>query len=124
MLFESVFEGFDNDFKTSLHKHGFICRNEKSDQYFCFYQTDKLKYDYGFIRESEISDLLNLNSWLDKEKRADFLKYCGQDLKNFNRLPFLHKAYSMIQFFGYEEIMGKSINSLTYMEVIDMIENE
>lgn len=124
MLPEPVFEGFDNDIKSSLHKYGFVCRNEKSDQYFCFYQTDKLKYDYGFIHESDISDLLNLTSWLEEKKRNEFLKYCGQDLKTFNKLPFIHKAYSLIQFFGHEDIMGKSINPLTFMEVVDMIENE
>ena len=124
MLETPEFVGIDKNPAISLKQYGIVCRNEKSDQYFCFYQTDKLKYDYGFIHESDISDLLNLNSWLEEKKRNEFLKYCGQDLKTFNKLPFIHKAYSLIQFFGHEDIMGKSINPLTFMEVVDMIENE
>lgn len=124
MLPIPVFEGFEGDVKSSLRTYGFVCRNEKSDQHFCFYKTGDLTYDYGFLYESEIFDLVNLKSWLDKDKRDAFLKYCGQDVTAFNKLPFLYKAYSLFQFFGHEDIMGKSTNSFTFNEAIDMIENE
>jgi hypothetical protein len=124
MLRDNIFEGFEEDFRKSLSKHGFICRNEKSDQYLCFYKKDTNNYDYSFVNESEIDELVGLKSWVDETKRNEFLQYCGQSLENYYKLPFSHKAYSLMKFFGNEDIMGKSSNSLTYNEVISMIENE
>jgi hypothetical protein len=118
------FEGFDNDFKRSLLNYGFICRNEKSDQYLCFYKVKDNQYDYGFINDSDISDLMSLKGSITKEQKEGFLKFCGQTQQNFDKLPFLHKSYSLVQYFGYEEILGKSINPMSLIEAIRLIENE
>jgi len=118
------FEGFDKDFKKSLSNHGFICRNEKSDQYLCFYKTKDGQYDYGFMNDSDIDELMSLKSWLNQEQKEEFLKYCGQNQHNFGKLPFLHKSYSLVQFFGHEDILGKSINPMSLIEAIRLIENE
>lgn len=124
MTEELKFEGFDNDYKKSLLNYGFICRNEKSDQYLCFYKTNNNQYDYGFMNESEIDELLSLESWMSKEQKEDFLKYCGQTHQNFDKLPFLHKSYSLVQFFGHEDILGKSLSPMSLIEAIKLIEEE
>jgi len=118
------FQGFEKDLKSALNKHGFICRNEKSDQYLCFYKIDDYNFELGFLNESEIEELVTLKSWINENERNNFLKYCGQKLDKFLELPFRHKAYSMIQFFGFEDIMGKTIQPLTYHDVLTMIEQE
>lgn len=118
------FEGFDTDYKKSLLNYGFVCRNEKSDQYLCFYKTKDNKYDYGFINNSEIDELLSLKSWMTKDQKEDFLKFCGQTQQNFGKLPVLHKTYSLVQYFGYEDILGKSLNPMSLIEVIKLIEEE
>jgi hypothetical protein len=124
MTEELKFEGFDKDYKKSLFNHGFICRNEKSDQYICFYKTKDNQYDYGFMNNSEIQELMSLKSWMTKEQKEDFLKFCGQTQQNFDKLPFLHKTYSLVQFFGYEDILGKSYSPMSLIEAIHLIENE
>jgi hypothetical protein len=124
MITENTFEGIDGDYEYSLKKHGFICRNEKSDQYLCFYKIDDDKYEYGFVNESELDDIVSLKSWMEESRLNDFLKYCGLNGDKFKKLPFSSKAYSMIQYFGHRDIMGTPINPLTYKQAIDMIHNE
>lgn len=124
MIEDLKFEGFDSDYKTSLLNYGFICRNEKSDQYLCFYKTKDSQYDYGFINNSEINELLSLKSWMNEEQKKSFLKFCGQNQQNFDKLPFLHKSYSLVQFFGHEDILGKSESPMSLIEAIKLIEEE
>lgn len=121
---ELKFDGFVEDFQKSLTDYGFICRNEKSDQYLCFYKVNENLYDYGFMNESEIDELLSLKSWMSEEQKNSFLEFCGQTHEKFDTLPFLHKTYSLVQFFGYEDIFGKSFNPMTLSDAIKLIDEE
>ena len=123
MLETPEFVGIDKNPTVSLKQYGIVSRNEKSDQHLCVYKINDFSYDYSFLYESEIKDLLELKSWVEVEKRDGFLAYCGRTLENFLELPFAYKVFSMIQFFGLESIMGKSLNPMTHMEAVRMIES-
>jgi hypothetical protein len=110
--------------EMSLRDYGFVCRSEKSDQYVCIYKLDNNKYEYGLLEESEIEELLTGKSWMRKKQISDFLKYCGQNLNNFIKLPFTHKAFTMIQFFGAEAIMGKTIDPMTLDQALEFMHSD
>jgi hypothetical protein len=115
------FIGLDTDLSVSLEKYGIICRNERSDEYMCFYKKNDLYYDYAFIYESELHDLLDLKSWIDKKTKNEFLEFCGQKVEDVKKLPFVHKLFSMIQFFGVKDIMGESFECLTLKDALSMM---
>lgn len=115
------FIGLDDDLSVSLDKYGIICRNERSDEYMCVYKKNDLYYDYAYICESELHDLLDLKSWMDKKTKKQFLEFCGQKVEDVKKLPFIHKLFSMIQFFGAADFMGVSFECLTEKEVMTMI---
>ena len=121
MYKKTDFIGLDDDLSVSLNKYGILCRNERSDEYMCFYKKNDLYYDYAFICESELHDLLDLKSWIDKKTRKEFLEFCGQKVEDVKKLPFIHKLFSMIQFFGVADLMGTSFECLTEKEVMTMI---
>jgi len=124
MLRDNLFTGFEGGYESSLKKHGLICRNEKSDQYLCFYSIAEGLYDYSFLNESDLDDIVNLKSWVKQNVLDEFLKFCNLSKDNFLKLPFMTKLHNMMQFFGKKDIMGTPTNSLTLKEVMDMIENE
>jgi hypothetical protein len=116
------FIGVDKDIKLSLEKYGVICRNERSDEYMCFFKVNDLHYDHNLICESELDDFLSLKSWIDTKTRKQYLEFCNQSLEDVKKLPFVHKLFSMIQFFGVQDIMGKTIDPLTLTEALDMMQ--
>lgn len=115
------FETLNEDLKTSLEKYGLVARNERSDEYICYYKVKDDDYDYGFICESELNDILDLKSWVDKETRNEFLKFCDQKLEDYKRLPFIHKLFGILKFFKPEDIMGKCFEPMNISEVITEI---
>jgi hypothetical protein len=117
------FETLDNDLNVSLEKYGLVVRNERSDEYLCYYKVNDLNYDYGFIRESELNELLDLKLWINEESRNKFLEFCDQKLEDYKKLPFIHKLFGMLNYFKVEEIMGKCFDPMTVSDVIMEIKN-
>jgi hypothetical protein len=113
------FYGLESDVYDSLLNYGLIVRLEKSDQYVCIYKANDM-YDYGFINESELHELMNLKSWVTTEDRDSFLSFCDKDLNGFLELDFCQKLFAMISFFGVEDIMGPSYDPLSLKEAIKL----
>lgn len=119
------FEGLGQTHTESLQKYGFVCRNEKSDQYYCLYKINDFAYDEGFIRESEIQDLLNEEeTFLPKEELKNFFTKNVLNKEQFNDLTFLQKLQKIINFFGTEAVFGKQIQNLSIYECLNIIERE
>lgn len=118
------FNGVNNmDGVESIQKLGFSCRNEKSDEYLCVYKIDNSNYEYGFLRESEIHELLNGESWMTKEDISGFFKRIELDKKSFLSLDFPHKAYTLLNNFPIHDIMGKSVDPMSLQEAIEFIQD-
>lgn len=119
------FVGHAETAHESLKNYGFVCRNERSDQYYCIYKVSDNRYDEAFICESEISDLLDYNkSYLPKDTIDLFLGNRKITKENFMKVPPLVKIQSLINFFGTEEILGKSTQDLTLAQALRMVEEE
>lgn len=117
------FETLDNNLNVALEKYGLAVRNERADEYLCYYKVKDYIYDYGFIRESELDELLDLKLWIDEESRNKFLEFCDQKLEDYKKLPFIHKLFGMLKYFKVEDIMGKCFDPMTLTEVITEIKN-
>lgn len=122
MIKDYKFFGMDEDLGKSLSNYGLVVRNEKSDQYTCIYRN-KDNYDFSILCESELMDLMELRSWLDKDKRDQFLNFCDQTIKSFSELPFIHKLFSMIHYFNIDDIMGISYDPVTFKEALKLAKN-
>lgn len=123
MTYTTEWIGLEEEIETSLKNKGIICKNERSDEYFCLYKKENNFYDYSFLYESEIVELLEGKSWLCKIQVNSFLNFCGLNLEDFYKLNFVYKVYSLIQYFGTEDIMGKSFNDLTFQEVFRLTDD-
>jgi hypothetical protein len=119
MIKDYKFYGMDQDIGVSLSNYGLVVRNEKSDQYTCIYRNNE-KYDFSILCESELVELIQLKSWIDKDKRDQFLTFCDQTIESFLDLPFIHKLFSMIHYFSVEDIMGTSYDPLTFKEALKL----
>jgi hypothetical protein len=116
-------EGFIAE--KSLKCEGLVCRNEKSDQYYCIYKLDPYTYSDGFICESEIDNFVKLDTtYKEKSEITDFLGKLNKTESEFLELPFVNKLQYLIDNFGHEEIMGKPIEYLTFDEAMYIVENE
>jgi hypothetical protein len=116
-------EGFVTDIKSCLQQYGIVCRREKSDQYYFIYKTPS-GFDEGFLCESEINDLILGKSYFTGKQVSDFLLSINENISKFVNHPILYKVYTLINYFGVEEIMGKSISSLTLNEALYILEKE
>jgi hypothetical protein len=114
--------GLDEDIKISLKEKGLVCRNERSDEYFCVYKKSNNFYDYSFLYESEIIELMEEKSWLSKIQINSFLNFCGLSLESFYKLSFAHKVHNLISYFSIQDIMGISFNDLTFQEAYNLID--
>jgi hypothetical protein len=112
--------GLEEDIFSSLKNEGFICKNERSDEYLCLYKKPNEHYDYGFLCESEITELMEEKSWLTKIQINSFLNFCDQTFEDFMNSSFIQKAYKLIKYFGTEDIMGKSFNDFTLSEACNL----
>lgn len=113
------FQTIDNtSIRDSLTKHGLIVQNHKSDSYLCLYKHDNA-YELGFASESEISDLLNGKSWLNKQQINKFYSDVNLDVITFINLPFIYKLHSIMNYFGVGDIMGRKIYEMSLDEALN-----
>lgn len=118
------FQLLDTDIHTSLEKYGLAVRNERSDEYLCYYKVKDSSYDYGFITNSELDEFLDLKSWINEETRNQFLKFCDQKLEDYKSLPFIHKLFGILQYFKVEDIMGKCFDPMNLTEAVLQLKKE
>lgn len=118
------FAGINPDAKVSLRDYGFVCRQEKADQYMCIYRVSPDVYDYSFLCESDIVDLFNERGWFTDEQKNEFFSKIAQTQEQFLSLPFMHKAFALIQHFDVEEIMGECFDPMTLKDAEYMMSND
>lgn len=113
--------GFDTideaTIEDSLRKHRLIVQNFKSDLYYCLYE-DRGSYEYCFLCESDIKDLLNSKSWLTKTDLNKFFNDIEIEKSVFMKLPFIYQIKSLMEYFKTEDIMCKKTHYMTFDEAM------
>lgn len=119
------FFGKQEDVYSSLKNTGFVCRNERSDQYYVVFKYNDKFYDEGFICESTINELISdKETYISKENLINFLDSNNLTKESYLELPFIDKLDLLFRNFGAEEIMGKCAQELTLEEAFHIVENE
>lgn len=109
----------------SLTKYGFVCRNEKSNQYYCLYKLHDLGYEEGFVSETDIKEFLDeKTSYLSKEEINKFFNSIPMNKESYLNLSFLDKMRHLIKYFGNRDVFGPPVQNLTLKEVMHIVENE
>lgn len=116
---EIDFHGLGSDVEDSLVNFGLIVRPEKSDQYVCIYRNGS-NYDYGFVNDSELNDLVFGKGWAEPEAIDSFLEFCDKSSEDFLKLDFCQKLFAMISFFGVEDIMGTTYDPISFKEALNL----
>lgn len=119
------FSGLGENNNDSLNSYGFVCKNEKSDQFYCIYKVKDFVYDEGFIHEYEIEDLLSEDkSYLSKEEINSFFNVSQINREEFFESNILKKIDKLVKFFGTDKIFGKSYQNLSFLEAKSIIDKE
>ena len=119
---KDLWEGTDVCLATSLDEYGFVAKKGKNypDEYFVLYKT-VFGYDFGWIRESELDDIVLLEGWADEEDIDSFLSTVGSTKDEWLRLNFVSKLSDMFNYWGYQNFMGDSYQSIGRDEAFEMI---
>jgi hypothetical protein len=113
--------GVCDNLEESIRNYGFLCSNERSDEYYCIYKnSDSEGYGEAVITESSIHELLE-GDICSKEEVADFLLANGNiSLETFKTFSFPVKATDLMNYFGSDLVMGKCFDTLSMEEMLSM----
>lgn len=119
---KDLWEGPDVCLATSLDEYGFVAKKGEDypDEYFVLYKT-VFGYDFGWIRESELDDIVLLEDWADEEDIDSFLSTVDSTKDEWLRLNFVSKLHNMFYYWGHQNIMGDSYEPIGRDEAFEMI---
>lgn len=125
--------GVDANLTASLLEYGIlVCQfpeRDYQDEYFVIYGIGNYeslglkKFGTGYIRSTDISKLIAGQEWASKSDVAGFLSFCGQSRSEFTGSPMAIKLSSLIQYWGYENIMGTDYYPLNVKGLLRLSEN-
>ena len=123
--------GTDANLEISLFEYGVVAKQPEDrdyeDEWFVLYNVGENRYDTGWIRESELDDIIMGKEWASDEDVKSFLdtmgKYPPMGKENWLALPFIQKISNLIGYWGYENIMGTSYHTISKEEALKMVED-
>jgi len=120
------FHGIDASLDISLYEYGLICRpytkDGQKDEHKVIYGVNRDEsgnYDLfggGFIREHDLDELVNGNDWMDKDDIKGLLSFVGSSINVWLKLSFITKLWNLVNYFGYENIMGSEYSPFEISE--------
>lgn len=123
-LDKSKFYGTDANNEISLLEYGLLVYSEKhednSGTQFCVYRINKDNFGTAHINEKDIEDLLSGNEWMNESDIEGFLSFVGTDKDSFLSEDIASKLHSLIQYYGYENIMGTDYSPINEAEAISL----
>ena len=110
------YSGPDMDLETSLFEYGLICKHTTKDYPDEYHVIAKVgvnldTFDSGWIRESELDDLMHGRDWMDQKDITNVLNFVGMDIKDWLELFFINKLSDLVSYFGIENFIGPSYGS-------------
>ena len=123
---ESKWQGVDADLETSLFEYGAVAKQPREkdypDEWFVLYKVDDDVFDTGWKRESELDAIVNLEEWASEETINNFFSFLGTKVENWLEYSFIAKFNDLVSYFGIENIMGTSYNTISKDDAYLMIE--
>ena len=121
-----TFFGTDSSNEISLFEYGLLVqpyiKDGREDEYFVVYSTTKDDagygnlFDTGFITEETVNGYINGNEFPDSNDITTFLAWNGCSKDEWLKYSFVNKLSDLLQFWGYENIMGTSYNPISSIE--------
>jgi hypothetical protein len=117
-------QGVDGDIETSLFEYDFVAKQldnrDYPDEWYVFYRIHDNAYGHGYIRESDLDNLVNGKRWMDEEEIQSFLKLMDYDNKKeeWLELLFVFKLSDILRYWGHENIMGTEYYPLNKEEAL------
>lgn len=110
---ESDWMGTDVNLMTSLEEYGFVATvNEnctEEGEHFVITKCGEQSYNYGYVTESSLDRLINLEEWAKEEDIEGLLSSCGCSKEEWLKKSFVNKFSDIITYFhGADDIMGTS----------------
>ena len=135
MITSKKFEGTDADLETSLFEYGLLVSivPDKDNQYQCIYSvgtsTDDetgedvhSNFDVGYLSVKEIEEKIN-ESWFDKISFLSCVGFTSKEDEWLN-LSFVSKLWDLLNYYGYENIMGSSYSPFDKEQTLEFINKQ
>lgn len=122
--------GSDKNLITSLDEYGYLIKQpvkrDYSDEYFVMYKVSDDAFDTGWIRESELDNIMLGKEWASEDDIKSILGYVDINLVQdwIKDTNFMVKFSDLTSYFGFENIMGSSYSTITLREAIDIINED
>jgi len=118
--------GVDRDLLISLEDYQFIGRQpdkrDYSDEWLVIYKVQDDNFDSGWIRESELDELMTGAGWMNKQDIQSVLDYSGyKTIDNWMEDNFISKFHYLINYFGFENLMGGAYHTFPLKDAIKKI---
>ena len=126
-LNETEWVGTDADLEASLVEYGFVAKQPENkdypDEWFVIYRISDNAFGTGWIRESELDNIVHGKEWADENDVNSFLSYTGSDKDNWLQQRFVNKLSDLIGYWGHENIMGTDYAPMTKEEALERIQS-
>jgi len=111
------YSGIDSSNEISLFEYGLLVRyNKKDNDFHCIYRVNENLFDWGYISESDLNNLINGKDWMNESDINSFLSYVGMDNNQWIDESFVNKLYNLLSYYGYENIFGSAYHSFKISE--------
>ena len=121
-------KGSDADLETSLFEYGFVARQPEkkstTDEWQVLYKVYDDAFDVGWLRESDLDELVLGQSWASKEDVDSFFNYNGyvDATEWINDNNFISKLFDLLSYWGIQNIFGESYNTMNTDEANALLE--
>ena len=121
-----TWEGTDRSLEISLFENGLVAYQPKDrdfpDEWFVLYKISEDAYGTGWIRESELDKIIKGEEWASDEDVESFLSTNGSEKEEWLEMSFIQKMSDLLNYWGYENIMGSEYSPISKEEAEKLIE--
>lgn len=123
---QDIWYGVDKDLETSLMEYQFVAKQpakkDYNDEWYVLYKVDEDQFGTGWIRESDLNDIVEKRSWANKKDILSFLDTVDSTINEWLTMPFVNKLSDLISYFGIFNILGDTYHTIDTEEALKMIE--
>lgn len=122
-------EGVDADPEISLLEYGFVAKQEPDrdydDEWLVLYKYGESSFNTTHVRESELDEIVNGESWANAKDIRTFLNFTGvKNKKQWLMAPFGVKLSNLLDYWGADNVLGSSHMYFSEEEALKILNNE
>lgn len=123
-----TFHGIDSSNKISLLEYGLLVSDQQhedgSGTYFCVYRVSHPDggswFDCGHISEKQVNGYIEGTEFPSDADIESFLSFNDMSKAQWLGLNFTHKLWDLLQYWGYENIMGTAYHPMPESEAVSL----